>query len=271
MRTPGREGAPARASRQAPERARGKAATLPCPARGGSSGGARLRGGGAVSSPLLRRRGTKRCRLSWNPFRYVVEGGRGQQEAREHAGDLVAFRVHDFHFPDVNTPPLLDDPGARPDVSAGAAKKVDRQVGCCKTHLAVEIRGQREGDRSVSQRREDSSVHGPRSVGDLLPVRKAQDRPVRLQLLEARLEPGQCRRGVEPQPQTLQKIGGKPGGRLNGRAHQTLDSMRKNESRLSAAGVRFANGGRESLGREAGSPGPLKSRNAASHRFSTSC
>src|SRR6266496_1740356 len=231
MRTPGRERAPARASRQALERARGKGATLPCPAPDGPFGGARLHGAGAVSLALLRMRGTKRYRLSWNPFRYVVEGGRSQQEAREHAGDLVAFRVHDFHFPDVDTPSLLDDPGAGPDISAGAAKKVDRQVGCRKTHLAVEVRGQREGDRGVGQRREDSSVHGPRSVGDLLPVRKEQDCSVRLQLLETRLEPGQCRRGVEPDPQTLQKIGGKPGGRLNGRAHQTLDSKRKNENR----------------------------------------
>src|SRR6266540_3926211 len=231
MRMPGGKGTPARASRWAPERAREKGATLPCPTPDGSFGGAPLRGGGAVSLSLLRRRGTKRCRLSWNPFRHVGEGGRGQQEACEYAGHLAAFRVHDFHFPDVDTPSLLDDPGAGPDISAGAAEKVDRQVGGCKTHLAVEIRGQREGDRGVGQRREDSSMHGPRSVGDLLPVRKSENRPVRLQLLEARLEPGQCRRGLDPRPQTLQKIGGKPGGPPNGRAHQTIDSMRKSGGR----------------------------------------
>ena len=114
---------------------------------------------------------------------------------------------------------FLDDPGARPDVSARAAQEVDGHVRGGKAHLAVEAGGEREGHGRVGERREDAAVNGSGPVGELPPVRELDDRVVRLQLLQARLQPGQRGRGRQARPLPLEKIRGQCPGQVSFGSH----------------------------------------------------
>ena len=170
----------------------------------------RRRRGGACAffGPVRRGPGTKSVSSVMNSFPARNRRRTSSAGSREDPGDLHAPASTISTSPTLTRASLLDDPRAAPQTSPRARrKKMDRQVGGGEPHLAVEVGGEREGDRGVGQRREDPAVHRPRAVGDLAPVRKLRAPPgPATSPRGSHPSHAEGRRDGQPRPQPLQKV-----------------------------------------------------------------